>query len=69
MRDVPQSVTVIPKKPLDDQQLLTMRDILNTVPGITFGAGEGGGGYGDSITLRGFTGSNDITIDGVRDSA
>jgi len=69
LRDVPQSVTVIPKKLLEDQKLLTMRDILSTVPGITFGAGEGGGGYGDSITLRGFSGSNDITIDGVRDSA
>lgn len=68
-RDTPQSVTVISRQLLDDQNLLTMRDILSTVPGITFGAGEGGGGYGDSITIRGFTGSSDITIDGVRDSA
>ena len=39
------------------------------IPGITFGAGEGGGGYGDSINLRGYSASNDITVDGVRDSA
>lgn len=68
-RDTPQTVTVISRQLLDDQNLLTMRDILSTVPGITFGAGEGGGGYGDSITIRGFTGNSDITIDGVRDSA
>jgi len=69
LRDTPQTVTVIPKQLLEDQKLLTMRDILSTVPGITFGAGEGGGGYGDSITIRGFTGNSDIMIDGVRDSS
>ncbi len=68
-RDTPQSVTVIPQQLIEDQKLLTMRDILSTVPGITFGAGEGGGGYGDSITIRGFTGNSDIMIDGVRDSS
>lgn len=66
--DTPQSITIIPNRLIQDQKLLTLREILSTVPGITFGAGEGGGGYGDSITLRGFTGSSDITIDGVRDS-
>lgn len=69
LRDTPQTITIIPRQLIEDQKLLTMREILSTVPGITFGAGEGGGGYGDSITLRGFTGSSDITIDGVRDSA
>ena len=68
-RDTPQTVTIIPKQLIEDQKLLTMRDILSTVPGITFGAGEGGGGYGDSITIRGFTGNSDIMIDGVRDSS
>src|SRR3546814_3290405 len=51
------------------QNLLTLRDALSTIPGITVGAGEGGGGYGDSINLRGYSASNDITVDGVRDSA
>lgn len=67
--DTPQTVTVISDQTLRRQNLLTLRDALATVPGITFGAGEGGGGYGDSINLRGYSGSNDITIDGVRDSA
>ena len=39
------------------------------MPGITFTAGEGGGGYGDGVNLRGYTASNDISTDGVRDSA
>jgi len=67
--DTPQTVTVISDQTLRRQNLLTLRDALATVPGITFGAGEGGGGYGDVINLRGYTASNDITQDGVRDSA
>ncbi|MBY0519516.1 MAG: TonB-dependent receptor [Sphingomonas sp.] len=67
--DTPQTVTVISDQVLRKQNLLTLRDALQTIPGITFGAGEGGGGYGDSINLRGYAASNDITVDGVRDSA
>jgi len=69
LRDTPQTITIVPKQVIEDQNLLTMRDILSTVPGITFGAGEGGSGYGDSINLRGFSANNDIYVDGVRDSA
>ena len=67
--DTPQTITVISDQTIRKQNLLTLRDALAAVPGITFGAGEGGGGYGDSINLRGYSASNDITIDGVRDSA
>nr|MBA4769969.1 TonB-dependent receptor [Sphingobium sp.] len=67
--DTPQTVTIISDQTIKKQNLLTLRDVLSTVPGITFGAGEGGGGYGDSINLRGYSANNDITLDGVRDSA
>ena len=67
--DTAQTVTVISDQTLRKQHLLTLRDALATIPGITFGAGEGGGGYGDSINLRGYSANNDITVDGVRDSA
>ncbi|ALJ13144.1 TonB-dependent receptor [Sphingopyxis macrogoltabida] len=67
--DTPQTVTVVSQEQLRQQNLLTLRDALSTIPGITFGAGEGGGGYGDSINLRGYSANNDLTIDGVRDSA
>ncbi|MGO4223173.1 TonB-dependent receptor [Lysobacter sp. TAF61] len=67
--DTPQTITVVTREVIDQQNLLGLRDVLSTLPGITFGAGEGGGGYGDSITLRGFNANSDITSDGVRDSA
>ncbi|MCC6921187.1 MAG: TonB-dependent receptor [Alphaproteobacteria bacterium] len=67
--DTPQTITIIDAGTIRGQNLLTLREILSTAPGITFGAGEGGGGYGDSINLRGYAANSDITIDGVRDSA
>ncbi|HYD43883.1 MAG TPA: TonB-dependent siderophore receptor [Phenylobacterium sp.] len=67
--DTPQTITIVPDAVIRGQNLLSLRDILSTVPGITFGAGEGGGGYGDSINLRGYSANTDITVDGVRDSA
>lgn len=69
LRDTPQTMTVIPAELIQQQGTLLLRDILReNVPGITFGAGEGGS-YGDSINIHGFTATNDIAIDGVRQSA
>ncbi|RVT89841.1 TonB-dependent receptor [Sphingomonas crocodyli] len=67
--DTPQTITVIGKTTIQQQNLLTLRDVLSTVPGITFGAGEGGFGYGDRIILRGQDAKNDVTTDGVRSQA
>lgn len=67
--ETPQTITVVSGEIVEQQNLLGLRDILSTLPGITFGAGEGGGGYGDSINLRGYSANNDISVDGVRDSA
>lgn len=67
--NTPQTITIIDHATLQQQNLLSLKDALSTLPGITFGAGEGGGGFGDSINLRGYTANTDITIDGVRDSA
>lgn len=67
--ETPQTITIVPRELIEEQNLFNLRDVLSTLPGITFGAGEGGGGYGDSINLRGYSANNDITVDGVRDSA
>jgi len=67
--ETPQTITLVPREIMDQQNLLTMREVLSTLPGITFTAGEGGGGYGDGVNLRGYTASNDVSTDGVRDSA
>jgi catecholate siderophore receptor len=69
LRDIPQTIAVIPREIIQAQGATTLRDVLRNVPGITFQAGEGGGGLpGDSFTLRGFPASNDMFIDGVRDA-
>jgi len=69
LRDIPQTIAIIPKETIQAQGATTLRDVLRNVPGITFQAGEGGGGLpGDSFTLRGFSASNDLFIDGVRDA-
>ncbi|HZB25232.1 MAG TPA: TonB-dependent receptor plug domain-containing protein, partial [Vicinamibacterales bacterium] len=69
LRDIPQTITVIQKEVMQAQGATSLRDVLRNVPGITFQAGEGGGGLpGDNFTLRGFASGNDMFIDGVRDA-
>ncbi|BBH46431.1 TonB-dependent receptor [Pseudomonas sp. KU43P] len=67
--DTPQTITVVPAPVLDQQQALSLRQVLSNVSGITFNAGEGGGGSGDNINIRGFSASDNIQVDGLRDSA
>lgn len=66
--DTPRSVTVVPQQVLKDTNALTLQDALRTVPGITFGAGEGGNPQGDRPFIRGFDSQTDTYIDGVRDT-
>lgn len=68
VRDTPQTVTILTAETVQQQNLLTLRDMLSTVPGITFGAAEGGTPPSDQINLRGYSAGSDITQDGVRDS-
>ena len=42
--DTPQTITVVTSEVMAQQNLLGLKDVLSTLPGITFGAGEGGGG-------------------------
>ena len=67
LRDVPQTVAVIPRAVIEEQGATTLRDVLRNVPGLTIAAGEGGTPAGDNLTLRGFSARNDVFIDGVRD--
>jgi len=68
LRDIPQTIAIIPKEIIQLQGATTLRDVLRNVPGITFQAGEGGGGLpGDNFTMRGFSAGNDMFVDGVRD--
>jgi catecholate siderophore receptor len=68
LRDVPQTITVIPKALIEDRGAFTLRDVLRNTPGISMQAGEGGGGLpGDNLAIRGFSSRTDMFIDGVRD--
>jgi catecholate siderophore receptor len=68
LRDIPQSVTVVTEKLVDDRNLDTLKEALHNTAGITFLAAEGGE---EDIRLRGFSlaGTGDIFVDGMRDPA
>lgn len=66
--DVPQTITVVPGQVLQEQNALSLQQALSNVSGITFNAGEGGAGSGDSINIRGFSANANLQIDGLRDS-
>jgi catecholate siderophore receptor len=70
LRDTPQTISVIPQSVIKEQAASSLRDVLRNSPGITFQAGEGGGGLpGDqNFTMRGFSARNSLFIDGVRDT-
>jgi catecholate siderophore receptor len=66
LKDVPQSITVVPQQLMQERAASSFQDALKNVPGISFQAGEGGV-QGNNLTLRGYSARNDIFIDGVRD--
>lgn len=64
--NLPQTVTIVPRKVLDDQGASSLQDAVRNVPGITLNAGEGGSTPGDQFNLRGFSARDDIFVDGLR---
>ncbi|UUZ71036.1 TonB-dependent receptor plug domain-containing protein [Polaromonas sp. P1(28)-8] len=68
LRDIPQSVTVVTEKLIDDRNLDTVKEALKNTAGITFLAAEGGE---EDIRLRGFAlqSTGDVFVDGIRDPA
>lgn len=68
LRDIPQSVTVVTEKLIDDRNLDTVKEALKNTAGITFLAAEGAE---EDIRLRGFSlqATGDLFIDGMRDPA
>lgn len=65
--DTPRSITIVPQELLQSMVATTLTDALRTVPGITFGAGEGGNPVGDRPFLRGYDSQSSTFIDGMRD--
>lgn len=65
--DTPKSIVVLDKSVIEQTGSTTLADALRTVPGITFGAAEGGNPIGDRPFIRGFDSQGSIYVDGVRD--
>ncbi|MCZ2080186.1 MAG: TonB-dependent siderophore receptor [Bryobacterales bacterium] len=67
IRNLPQTISVIPRAVIEQQGATSLSEVLRNVPGLTIAAGEGGTPAGDNLTLRGFSARNDVFVDGVRD--
>jgi catecholate siderophore receptor len=64
LRDVPQSVTVVSKSVIADQQMQGMADVVRYMPGVTMAQGEGNR---DQATIRGNNTTAGFFVDGMRD--
>ncbi len=64
VKDIPQALTTVTKKQIDDQQLRSVGDLLLYVPGASYGSGEGNR---DQLVLRGNSSTADFFVNGVRD--
>ena len=64
LRDVPQSITVIPSDLIRDQSMQSMTDVIRYVPGVGTSQGENNR---DTVVLRGTTSTSDFYVNGVRD--
>ncbi len=65
IRDIPQSIQVIPRQVLKDQQVNRVEDAVRNISGVT--KGQGFGGSGDGFIIRGFPTTN-ILRDGFKGS-
>ncbi|WP_277968834.1 TonB-dependent receptor [Sphingomonas echinoides] len=65
--DTPKSIVVLDKSVIQQTGSTSLQDALRTVPGITFGAAEGGNPIGDRPFIRGFDSQGSVYVDGVRD--
>ena len=68
IRDIPQALTVITEKVMDDRNFSNVKEVLKNTAGITFQAAEGGE---EDIKVHGISlqSTGDIFIDGMRDPA
>ena len=64
VKNIPQALTIISSRQIEDQQLRSISDLLNFVPGASYGSGEQNR---DTMILRGNSSTADFFIDGIRD--
>lgn len=66
LHDVPQTVNVVNKTVMRDQNAASVQDALINVPGLSASVGDG---QRDQTVIRGFINFTDQFVDGVRDDA
>lgn len=66
LRDIPQTVDVVPAQLIKDQAAHSMQEVLKNVPGVSLNLGDG---QRDQFVIRGFDAMGDMYIDGMRDDA
>lgn len=64
LRDVPQSVSVVTKEQVQDQQMQSIADVVRYTPGLSVHQGENNR---DQVIIRGQSTSADFFLNGVRD--
>ncbi len=67
LRDIPQFINSIPEEVIRERGASDLKDVLKTVPGISYAAPEGGTQNNQVVYLRGFPLNADTYIDGIRD--
>ncbi|WDZ96396.1 TonB-dependent siderophore receptor [Herbaspirillum sp. WKF16] len=66
LRDIPQTINVVPAQVIKDQNATSIQDVLKNVPGLGLSTGDG---QRDQVFIRGFTAIGDQFVDGFRDDA
>ena len=66
LRDVPQTINVVPAAVIRDQHALSIQDVMKNIPGVGLSTGDG---QRDQVFIRGFTAIGDQFVDGFRDDA
>lgn len=62
--NVPQAISVVTERQIEDQAMRSIADVLRFVPGTMIGQGEG---HRDQVTIRGNNSTADFFVDGMRD--
>ncbi|WP_442944186.1 TonB-dependent siderophore receptor [Nostoc sp.] len=67
LRDIPQSIQVVPRQVLQDQQVTNLGEALRNVPGLAQGPNSASRGQFSVPAIRGFDAGSNIFRDGLRD--
>jgi catecholate siderophore receptor len=64
LRDIPQSIAVVPRQQITDQSMTSVGDVVRYIPGVSAHQGENNR---DQVIIRGQNSSADFFLNGVRD--